>query len=306
MNTYYLERNKDYHHKDSSRNDDSSADNLLKDTVEYYEDCHNDYLFAWCNTQNLALHYGYWDEDKPYDHHQALLNTNRELYKAANIQSSEHVLDAGCGLGGSSLWMAGEHGNRVTGITLSQKQADYATRKAKSRQLDDKVDFQIANFCETPFEDETFDVVWALESSCYALNKGDFIKEAYRVLKKGGRLALCDAFMLRREFNESEWQTVMEFLNGWMVPNLSDREEFSGFLEETGFESHQVIDISKQVLPSSVYMHQTAKKLAPVQKISQWLRLRSETQTGNYQVGFAQYDFFHDRMAEYCIFTATK
>lgn len=306
MNTYYLERNKDYHHKDAGRNDDSSTDNLLKDTVEYYEDCHNDYLFAWCNTNNLALHYGYWDEDKPYDHHQALLNTNRELYKAANIQSSERVLDAGCGLGGSSLWMAAEHGNTVTGITLSGKQADYAAKKAKSRKLDDKVDFQIANFCETPFEDESFDVVWALESSCYALNKADFIKEAYRVLKKGGRLALCDAFMLRREFNEQEWQTVMEFLNGWMVPNLSDREEMISVFEETGFESHQVIDISQQVLPSSVYMYQTAKKLAPVQKISQWLRLRSETQTGNYQVGFAQYDFFHKRMAEYCIFTATK
>jgi cyclopropane fatty-acyl-phospholipid synthase-like methyltransferase len=306
VNTYHLEHNKDYHNRDASRNDDSSTDNLLKDTVEYYEDCHNDYLFAWCNTDNLALHYGYWDNNQKYDHHQALLNTNRELYKAAGIQSTDHVLDAGCGLGGSSLWMAGEHNNKVTGITLSDKQADYANKKAKNRQLDDLANFEVADFCKTPYEDESFDVVWALESSCYALNKGDFIKEAYRVLKKGGRLALCDAFMLRREFNEKEWKTVMEFLNGWMVPNLSDREEFTQLLNEAGFESSQIIDISQQVLPSSVHMYKTAKRLAPVQKISQWLGLRKQTQSDNYQVGFAQYDFFHNRLAEYCIFTATK
>lgn len=306
VTTYYLERNKDYHHKDSTRNNDVSSDNLLKDTVEYYEDCQNDYLFAWCNRDNLALHYGYWDDDKTYDHHQALLNTNRELYKAASIKSSDRVLDAGCGLGGSSLWMAGEHNNQVTGITLSEKQAIYANKKAKNRQLNDLTHFEIADFCKTPFEDESFDVVWALESSCYALHKGDFIKEAFRVLKKGGRLALCDAFMLRREFNEQEWQTVMAFLKGWQVPNLSDCKDFTQMLNETGFESVQLIDISQQVLPSSKYMYKTATRLAPIHKISQWLGLRSKIQTANYKVGFAQYDFFHNSLAEYCIFTAIK
>jgi len=59
----------------------------------------NDYLFAWCNRNNLALHYGYWDEDKKYDHHQVILNTNRELYKLARIKSTDYVLDVGCSLG---------------------------------------------------------------------------------------------------------------------------------------------------------------------------------------------------------------
>jgi cyclopropane fatty-acyl-phospholipid synthase-like methyltransferase len=306
VKTYYLEHNKDYHNKDTCRNDDSSSDNLLEDTVEYYEDCQNDYLFAWCNSNNLALHYGYWDNDKKYNHHQALLNTNRELYKVAGIKSTDYVLDAGCGLGGSSLWMAAEHKNKVTGITLSHKQAVYANKKAKDRQLDNLVSIEISNFCETPYEDESFDVVWAIESSCHALNKGDFIKEAYRVLKKGGQLVLCDLFMLRREFNEKEWKTVMEFLNGWMVPNLSDREEFTRLLNETGFQSHQVIDMSQKMMKSSEYMYQTAKRLAPLHKVSQWLGLRKQTQSDNYQVGFAQYDFFHHKFAEYCMITATK
>jgi hypothetical protein len=53
-------------------------------------------------------------------------------------------------------------------------------------------------------------------------------------------------------------------------------------------------------------MYKTATRIAPDQKISKWLGLRKQTQSDNYQVGFAQYDFFHDRLAEYCIFTATK
>ncbi|MCK5872727.1 MAG: SAM-dependent methyltransferase, partial [Methylococcales bacterium] len=105
MTTYYLDSSKDYHDKDLNP-DEGVNEKLLEDTAQYYEDCHQDYLFAWCNRDNLALHYGYWDEDKAYDHHQALLNTNRVLYEKAAIQPTEHVLDAGCGLGGSSLWMA--------------------------------------------------------------------------------------------------------------------------------------------------------------------------------------------------------
>ena len=248
MKSYYLEPNKDYHNKEHSVD---ASDTLLEDTVQYYEDCHNDYLFAWCNRQNLALHYGYWDAETPYDHHQALLNTNRVLYESAQIKPSDHVLDAGCGLGGSSLWIANEYKNKVTGITLSEKQALYANRHAQKRGLTDSVNFAVANFSSTDFPDESFDVVWALESACYALNKADFLQEAYRLLRKGGRLALCDAFVLRREFNAEEWQTVMNFLNGWAVPNLASRDEFDQLLNSTGFQSVQCIDISEQVLPSS-------------------------------------------------------
>lgn len=294
MNTYYLERNKDYHSKDADRNNDSSTANLVQDTVVYYNECHYDYLFSWCNTDNLA----YWGSDKPY-HHQALLNMNRELYKAAAIQANESVLDAGCGLGGSSLWMATEHGNQVTGISLSKKQIDYARNQAKKRKLADKVDFQMADFCQTPFADESFDVVWVMESSCYALNKDTLINEAYRLLKKGGKLILCDAFMLRRQFNEQEWQTVMQFLTGWMLPNLSDREEFNGLLQNAGFNS-------QQVLPSSKHMYKTAKKWALIQKVNQWLGFRSDIQINNYQNCFVQYELFHKPILEYCIFVARK
>ncbi len=306
MTTYRIEPNKDYRDQSLTQDQQPDIEVLREDAVKHYDDCYHDYLTAWCNRDNLALHYGYWDEHTPYQQHQALLNKNQVLYDKAGIKPTDKVLDAGCGIGGSSIWMGREHGNQVTGITISQKQADYAGQHAKRHQVDDRVKFEVADFCDTPFDDETFDVVWALESSCHALNKGDFLKEAFRVLKKGGRLVVCDGFLLQREFNEKQWQAVVTCLNGWAVPNLCSRDEFTGLMENLEFQDIQVHDITRQTLPSAEHMYKVAKRLYPVQKISQWLGLRSKAQTANYYVGLAQHLLFEENLTEYCIVIAQK
>ena len=303
---YYLEPNQDHRDLNLRQDYDVNASQLQADTAQHYDDCYRDYLFAWCNTDNLALHYGYWDSDQAYDQHQALLNKNAVLYAKAGIQPQHKVLDAGCGIGGSSIWMAREHGNQVTGITISAKQAGYAGQHAQRHKVADKVNFEVADFCSTPFPDESFDVVWALESSCHALRKGDFLAEAYRVLRKGGRLVVCDGFLLQREFDDRQWQAVVACLNGWAVPNLCDRDEFAGLLSEQGFADIICHDISSQTQASAEYMYKVAKRLRPVQRISQWLGLRSQAQTANYEVGLAQYVLFNEKLTEYCIFTAEK
>ena len=173
---YYIEPNHDYRDQSLRQNTELTPSELQEDTAKHYDDCYRDYLAAWCNRDNLALHYGYWDEQTPYAHHQALLNKNQVLYDKAGIKPDDTVLDAGCGIGGSSIWMGRQHGNRVTGITISAKQANYARDHAKRHGVSDKVDFEVADFCQTPFEDESFDVVWALESSCHALNKGEILQ----------------------------------------------------------------------------------------------------------------------------------
>jgi cyclopropane fatty-acyl-phospholipid synthase-like methyltransferase len=300
-----FDSSQDYHQGEAQRQDSASQQRLLDHTAHYYDVCHNDYLFAWCNRDNLALHYGYWNSKETYQHHQALLNTNKMLYQFANIQSPSRILDAGCGLGGSSLWLAAQ-GNQVTGITISPKQVAYANKVAKKRKLAHCAQFEQVDFCKTPYPDGSFDVIWGLESICYALDKSLFLKEAYRLLKKGGQLIMCDAFLLKSDFTESEWQTVSRFLKGWVVPNLAKRDDFKQMISDAGFQQIAIEDITQQILPSSTHMLKVAKQLGPVQKISQFLRLRSQTQTDNYQVGFAQYDFFHGGLAEYCIFRATK
>ncbi len=302
-----MEPNRDYRDPEFRSGEGKEESGALNQgTVTHYDECYRDYLTAWCNHDNLALHYGYWDRAEPYRHHQALVNKNQLLYEKARIGPDDHVLDAGCGIGGSAIWMGKHHGNRVTGVSISTRQVHYAKLHAERHGVTDKVVFEVADFCRMPFPDESFDVVWALESACHALNKGDFLKEAWRVLRRGGRLVVCDGFLLQREFNKRQWQAVVTCLNGWAVPNLCSRKEFASLLEVSNFNQVTVDDITRQTLPSARHMYKVAKRLYPVQKISHWLGLRTRAQTANYYVGLAQYLLFEEQLTEYCVFVARK
>jgi len=303
---YYLEPKKDHRTQSTRENIEVSSAGLLQDIVQHYDDCYSTYSY-WCNEDNLAYHYGYWDSIEPYDHHQSLFNMNAYLYEKAGIKPTDKVLDAGCGIGGSSIWMAKNHHNKVTGITLSAKQVEHAQKNAQRHHVSDLTHFEVADFCATPFADESFDIVWALESSCYALDKSAFLKEAYRLLCKGGRLVIGDAFMLQRELNEQQWQAVVAFYNGWAVPNLCMRDEFNQYLIDLKFQNIQIRNINEQIRPSAKYIYKVTKRFFFWGKLAKCLGLSSKAKEVDAQVGFAQHEFFRvGGIAEYFVATAGK
>lgn len=87
--------------------------------VEYYNATKFDYWFGLGLDFHNGLHFGYWD-DGIKTQFQAIRNLNRVLALKAKIKSSDKVLDAGCGVGGSSVWLAQNYNCNVTGITITQ------------------------------------------------------------------------------------------------------------------------------------------------------------------------------------------
>lgn len=57
------------------------------------------------NYDNLAIHMGYYD-DSIESHEESLLRLNEIVFDIAKIGENDLVLDAGCGVGGSSIWLA--------------------------------------------------------------------------------------------------------------------------------------------------------------------------------------------------------
>ncbi len=70
----------------------------------------------------------------------------RQLAERTQIGPEHHVLEIGCGWGGFAEFAAAEIGCRVTGLTISREQHDYAVRRMAERGLSDKVEIKLLDY----------------------------------------------------------------------------------------------------------------------------------------------------------------
>lgn len=110
----------------------------------------------------------------------------KELINLARFTPDMHILDVGCGIGGSTRRLAKEIGCRVTGIDLSDEYIDVAKRLTQLLGMQDQVEFYACSALELPFEDNFFDGIWSLQMNMNVEDKLSWLKETYRVVKPGG------------------------------------------------------------------------------------------------------------------------
>jgi tocopherol O-methyltransferase len=157
------------------------------------------------------------------------MNMNRALAQRSDLQPGQRVLDAGCGIGGSSVWLAKTYGMQVVGITPVASQVARARRHARQQGVEDLVRFDQQDYLHTTFPDESFDVVWALESVCHAPDKSSFLAEARRLLKPGGQLVVAEYFRTRRPCAAGDERLLHSWLDGWAIPDLATGSEFTAW-----------------------------------------------------------------------------
>lgn len=276
-----------------------------KEIARYYDLSESQYRVFWNLSKSRSLHYGYWDATTK-NFHEALLNINKVLSQKINITKDDKVLDAGCGIGGSSLWLANNIGCNVTGISLSEKQINTANNLAVKDGVQHLAKFLQRDFTNTGFADESFDVIWAIESVCHAENKGTFLKEAFRILKKGGKIILADFFKKENLQGEDAAQ-MQQWAHGWAVADFSTKGEFQKQLQQTGFSVIKIEDASNAIMPS-------AKKLYRSYFIGSFLGFlyrmvhRNATSAGkkNIDTAYLQYKTLQKKLWQYLIISAVK
>lgn len=273
--------------------------------VNYYDSAEIDYKLIWNLRESLALHFGYWD-DKVKNFQQALERENEILAEMAHIKSSDVVLDAGCGVGGSSIFLAKKFGCKVIGITLSQKQADMATKNALQNGVAGNTEFIVMDFENMTFSDGKFDVVWGIESICHANSKKKFIEDSYRILKANGRLIIADGFATRDNLTDGEKNIMQKWLSGWGVNFLETKENFKAFSSKIGFQKTSLKDVTKNVMPSSKRLYKYSFPAMFFGKIAEFLKLRTKTQTGNIIAARYQHIALLNGLWRYGIFYAEK
>ena len=247
------------------------------------------------------MHYGYW-EPGIKTQRQASLRFNEVMAKRVRIDRNDRVLDAGCGVGGASIYLAKTFGCRATGITICPRQVVQARKNAEREGVAHLTEFLEMDYENTTFGDGQFDVVWGLESICYAKSKEQFVREAYRVTGERGRLIVADGFASREEYHGGDKKLMHRWLDGWIVNFLNTPAAFKRFAEGAGYRTTGYEDVTPKVMPTSRLMFVASLPFFPLHIIDKIVRLKSYPADAM----FNQYLAIRKRLWQYGIFFADK
>ncbi|MBZ0168037.1 type 11 methyltransferase [Candidatus Methylomirabilis lanthanidiphila] len=143
------------------------------------------------------MHWGYWENPRDAtgeiaDYVQAMDRLNAQILSASELRDHQAVLDAGCGIGGTLASInESRSGMCLAGVNIAPRQIAIA-REAVQAKNNNSILFVEADACSLPFTDGCFDRVLAVECIFHFPSRLSFLKEASRVLRTGGRLALSD------------------------------------------------------------------------------------------------------------------
>jgi len=276
-----------------------------KSIVSYYDATRLDYRLLWFGKKNRSVHFGYYDHTVK-THHEALLNLNKVMAIKSGVKEGDIILDAGCGQGGSSVWLAENYKVNVTGITLVPHQVEKAKKHALKSQVTKRVSFFEQDYTNTHFEDKSFSVIWACESMCHAQEKINFYKEAYRLLKPGGRLICADYFRTERPLPENGEKLLHAWLNGWSIKDIDTIAEHRNNALSGGFIDFEVEDITPYTRPSLKHLHSMSRKLWRFGQFLRKIGLRNNINHGNHFSSIKQFEALENNFWLYGLLSLKK
>ena len=160
---------------------------LKRGIAGFYDESSSIWLDVW----GEHLHHGYYPSPAFRDHLQAQIDMiDRSLefaYQGEPRDLPRTMVDVGCGVGGSSRYIARKYGCKGQGISLSPYQIDRARQFTETQNLSHLLEYSVNDAMKMPFEAGAFDLTWSMESGEHMPDKQRFINELVRVTSPGGR-----------------------------------------------------------------------------------------------------------------------
>jgi tocopherol O-methyltransferase len=213
----------------------------LKGRIRHHYEVASDYYYSLWGEH---IHHGYFI--KPSDTKEiAQTRLISLLLEKSGLSAGSTVLDVGCGIGGTSRYLAREKGCKVTGVTISGRQVEIAIKLSTEEASPDNQGAEIltngsgeashsdsiklgrlggsVRFIELDaekmgeyFRYEKFDCVWISEAMSHLPNKPLFFQNAANLLNPGAKLVIADWFKSEK-CSEAEMEADIKPIEGHLT-----------------------------------------------------------------------------------------
>lgn len=189
------------------------------------------------------LHHGLWRTGR-----EGVEEATRALVDAvadaAGIGAGSRVCDVGCGYGATARMLARERGAVVLGLTVSAAQHGHARAAAEGLP---GLGFLLRDWRENGLQDGAFDAAIAIESTEHMDDKPRVFHEMRRVLRPGGRVAVCAWLAADGVRGWKRRHLVDAVAAEGVLSSLDTEADYAGWMRDAGFRLDPPVDLTRRV-----------------------------------------------------------
>ena len=122
---------------------------------------------------------------------------------------------------------------RMHGVDATEAMVQLGRSRCQQAGLEDRIEFTVADACQSGLPDGQADFVWGEDAWCYVVDKPSLIAEATRLVKPGGVVAFTDWVAGADGLSDQKTQRLLRFMK---FPNVQDLPGYAKLLNDAGCE----------------------------------------------------------------------
>jgi ubiquinone/menaquinone biosynthesis C-methylase UbiE len=171
--------------------------------------------------------------------------SSETIFRMADFQAGQKVLDIGCGVGATAIEIACRFGCHVTAVDIDKRMVEYARKNIRGAGVADRITLKQCDMQALPFADHVFDVVTIEAVSMFTPHQQASIQEAVRVCRPGG-------YVFDHEFvwAKSPPVDLRHVFDAMVCPGMSfeTEREWSELYQSAGQEDIRAVPVPFDVL----------------------------------------------------------